>query len=692
MAVSPGPNISPRTIAEAEFPSAFRGYETEAVRAFLEDVAQSFEDLAQQKRGRSVDDGSAAQIRELRKENLRLRSKLKADSSPRPSSTATVDLSDDQVAAVLGKEATRILEAARAAASDIIDRANEDASDIREQAQAEGAAIVDNAGKIMEERRSEAELEAAKTFALANKQADQIRAAAKADYDAIRSEVSKAMSEAKRVLKAQELKSEQRADKVARDADTYRKSVITELLQQRQRGADELSALLETRDGLAENIARAQRQIDELAVDLEEINNRQRTSFNLTDFEEDLERTLEELDKTLPAQENGDTLDNVHTELDDLQMDELDLDALETEVTDADIAQAQTELEPEKSLEDFIDLTDSNDTAKVERTVAATAAASESSNYFESGDLWSLTPDELPTSEIKVTFSKEDPVGDPLVDEDVAEFTASPAGLENSDGPAIEFNYAESDWDEIFMTVSGRSYGTVVDETRGDLPSMEPVSDAVPAVFKDRDVALSRLGPDLRRKIKRALNDDQSEVLDQLRVGSGPVGADELPSAEDQVVHYFEPLRENLERVAQAGAALVDGDPDYSVIEQIALQLARHLVTSVRVPMIKWLEAHPEATRESVMDPIRVIYRDYRNNLLASLLEDALFEVFAIGLYMATDEGAPTAWLPDPRLEPDPLCEINARTTGLALGEIYPSGHSRPLSLPGCRCLLVPEL
>ena len=92
------------------------------------------------------------------------------------------------------------------------------------------------------------------------------------------------------------------------------------------------------------------------------------------------------------------------------------------------------------------------------------------------------------------------------------------------------------------------------------------------------------------------------------------------------------------------------------------------------------------------LDPIRKIYREFRNTSLSSLLEDALFEVFAIGHYMSLPEGAPTQWLLDPRLEPDPLCEINARTNDLKVGDIYPSGHLRPLSLPGCRCLVVADL
>ena len=105
--------------------------------------------------------------------------------------------------------------------------------------------------------------------------------------------------------------------------------------------------------------------------------------------------------------------------------------------------------------------------------------------------------------------------------------------------------------------------------------------------------------------------------------------------------------------------------------------------------MIDKIEKSPDSDRELLSDAIRSIYRDYRNALLVPLLEDALFEVYAIGHFMALDQNAETRWLVDPRLEPDPLCEINSRTNGLKAGDIYPSGHNYPLSLPGCRCLLV---
>jgi hypothetical protein len=41
-------------------------------------------------------------------------------------------------------------------------------------------------------------------------------------------------------------------------------------------------------------------------------------------------------------------------------------------------------------------------------------------------------------------------------------------------------------------------------------------------------------------------------------------------------------------------------------------------------------------------------------------------------------------------LDPDPICEENSAAPPLPKGTHFPSGHARPLSMPGCRCLALP--
>ena len=663
MAAFSGSNLTPSGIAAAEFPTSFRGYDTEAVRDFLNDVSTLISELSEQSNSEVADSITTNQLRELKKENLRLRSKLKAGTSNK-AVTQSGDLSDDQVASALGREATRILEAARAAAAEIVDKANDDSDDIKSNARREGDKIISNASDVLESKRVEADREAAKTVAVAEKQATEIRNIAQTEYDRVRSDVSKAMTEAKRVLKNQEKLSNQKADQVVADAEVYRKEILSTTLKQRRTGSDELSALLETRDALASSLSQAQRNLDALVVDLDEVNSRPPTVFPDNHFEQELAQALEDLEAKAPQiLEDPEALNDVQDSLDKFGLAKLEVGSLEPTVTQQDLDRVEIDLrEPkEKSIEDFIDLDIEAEAPVAEKVAAVKASEKIEVDRTESG--------------IVVQFSDTDPV--------------NTAVLEETAEPTDTFSDYEGHWDSVITTVSGRSYGTAVDETRGDLPSMEIMPDSVPEIFKDRDVALARLGPELRRQMKRALNDDQNDVLDRIRRGTGNPSVSELPSNEEQIQHYFDPLRASLGAVADSAAEIADGEADLVAIDSIALQMARHLVLSLRIPMIDKIEKSPDSDRELLSDAIRSIYRDYRNALLVPLLEDALFEVYAIGHFMALDQNAETRWLVDPRLEPDPLCEINSRTNGLKAGDIYPSGHNYPLSLPGCRCLLV---
>jgi DivIVA domain-containing protein len=244
--------------------------------------------------------------------------------------------------------------------------------------------------------------------------------------------------------------------------------------------------------------------------------------------------------------------------------------------------------------------------------------------------------------------------------------------------------------DEVITTVASRVATAQRDRTRGDLLLDEAFTGRLPKPFSARDVALTRSGPNFRRQLRRALNDDQSDVLDRLRAGRGPIEVDELPSFGDQIDRYLTPLRRGLSEIAQAGAR-AGGQSDLSpaALDNLVRQLAKYIVDRVRVPTIRVVEENTENDRERILEPIRTLYRDFRNVGLPDLTEDALYEAFAIGLYDAIEPSAPVRWMTDPRSDPDPVCEINRARDDVAKGEVFPSGHSRPLSLPGCRCLVV---
>lgn len=213
----------------------------------------------------------------------------------------------------------------------------------------------------------------------------------------------------------------------------------------------------------------------------------------------------------------------------------------------------------------------------------------------------------------------------------------------------------------------------------------------LPTAFDGRDIALNRATPGFRRRLKRAVNDDQSEVLEALRAGRGTVTPAELPPLEHQLDVYIDALRPVLFDVVTSGAELLGClDIPVPAVESLCLQLARHVVECLRTPSVAAIERAATTDREAILDPIRGIYRDFRNGMLPDLIEDALHEAFALGLYHAIDPSDQVLWVTDPRLDPDPICEDNSASRALPKGANFPSGHPRPLSMPGCRCLVIP--
>ena len=226
---------------------------------------------------------------------------------------------------------------------------------------------------------------------------------------------------------------------------------------------------------------------------------------------------------------------------------------------------------------------------------------------------------------------------------------------------------------------------------RGDLPRTTPYAGVLPTAFEGRDIALNRATPGFRRRLKRAVNDDQSEVLEALRAGRGTVTPSELPPLEHQLDVYIDALRPVLFDVVTSGAELLGClDIPVPAVESLCLQLSRHVVECLRTPAIAAIERAATTDREAILDPIRGLYRDFRNGMLPDLIEDALHEAFALGLYHAIDPSDQVLWVTDPRLDPDPICEDNSASRALPKGANFPSGHPRPLSMPGCRCLAIP--
>lgn len=798
MALQSDHEFAPTEIARVVFPTAFRGYDQDAVRRYLSRLAaalehqQTFEGLGElEARTPAHDrvDELEAEISALQQEVRDLEGELvqravdEAESESRRQSE-TVDFDERRAVELLGQETARVLESARSAAADIVQRSEEQATALKAEAKQELVEAKRRSAELLTQREREADELVERLTRAAEAEADRIVDEAEQHRVGVVAESTQVMDEAEAAARARKAGSEERARQIVADAEALRRQIVAELVAERRSTQAELDRLAHARDRLSRSLLAARSDLDQLADALvaetpagdDEPSQGASRSGQAADF-------TDLADFTDVAE--GDPVD---AEPDDAEPG--DADAIDG---DPEVAELVERLDSESSghagpvLEPTVemdvvaadaDLDPAPDDQSAERPAPEAASTGSSADEpVGSAGVFDLDPAggeaadpdfdqdrepapaqevlELAESEpgdepdVDTIFPTPDVLNDPpaegeqtslvegfstIVLDDRSEggldldapadgrngspagngsgttATSTKRGAKSSKSPTTSRRPAaaepeievEADRDPApeaepvdpalaITTVSARTIGSLANRSQGDLLLEEPPPDRLPEPFAARDVAMTRSGPNLRRQLRRALNDDQSVVLERLRGGRGPISVDELLDRADQVAHYLPTLGRSLETMTRAGARAggVDGF-DSAVLDRLVELLGEFIVDRVRMATEAAVEAADHNDRERVLEPVRAIYRDFRNLGLPELTEDALHEAFAIGYYGSIADDAVVAWVIDPRTDPDPVCTVNADRHGLAKGEVFPSGHVRPLALPGCRCLVVP--
>ncbi len=774
--------FAPTQIAAAEFPTAFRGYDQDAVRHYLTRLAGALSEnggdaLAALARTTTLD-----RIEELEEENDTLRAEVRdlelelvqrsvdGPGEGQASNRAGQDGDDDEFASdgestfdehraieLLGQETARVLESARSAAADLVKKAERQAKAIEKDARTDLADARRKARRLVAEKQAEAEELVAKVAAEAEESASTMRAEAEQHREMVLTESKKIMVDAEERAAADEKWAQDRAEQIVADAEALRQQLLSELVVERTRIRTDLEEMQSTRDRLVMALVVARSEMDDLSTRLDEASVKSppatpEIEVDAADTSAQVETLVAQLDEQL-AGDGRSTNDSPGADesADDESVDEnaaeiIDLTADEKSTGDDEGGSGGTSnagrgraggdgSKPKRSnsrsrsrkssrkrssspsRSSRAKTASSSATAVVEadEDVADAGADADTEVEVESTDT-TVEDEQLETVEgdgdldadadadtgTETEDSAED--GDQDDDEDsielsliegfnTIELSEADLGLARKAAKATAGeDDVEGDLSEqVLVTVASRETGTDMEGNRGDLLIDEEYRGRLPSEIAARDAALAS-ADDFHRSLRRALNDDQSEVLDRLRVGRGAVEVSELPKFTDQIERYLEPLRDGLASVALAGAkAGGRREVPTGVLDNLVKQLAKYIVDKVRIPVIREVEHSTDHDREKLFEPIRSVYRDFRNTGLLDLADDALYESFAIGLYGAIPADADVIWLLDPRHDPDPVCEINAGRTGLVKGDKFPSGHVRPLALPNCRCLVVAD-
>jgi DivIVA domain-containing protein len=255
------------------------------------------------------------------------------------------------------------------------------------------------------------------------------------------------------------------------------------------------------------------------------------------------------------------------------------------------------------------------------------------------------------------------------------------------DSPAGEApDPADSDTD----TDSGDASGD--DSEDGSEATLEtPPGDGAAAAA--RDAALAETTGDLVRRGKRALQDEQNDLLDGLRRQRGKIDLTKvLPALDDQLARWAHVLQPSVD-AAYAAGALSAGGALGAAPRTLLMELSTSTVTPLRDRLsasIERVDARtPADTEIALAQRLGARYREWRSQDLDTVLTDAVAVAYSRGVYDAAPDGARLRWIPTAEGK-CPDCDDNALEPTVK-GSVFPTGQPHPPAHPGCRCVLVVE-
>lgn len=220
--------------------------------------------------------------------------------------------------------------------------------------------------------------------------------------------------------------------------------------------------------------------------------------------------------------------------------------------------------------------------------------------------------------------------------------------------------------------------------------------------LQKRDEAMGNLEVSLTRKLKRALQDEQNDLLDRLRgLRSEVTAAALLPSPD---VHRERYTKAALPLVAQAAAAAAQlvaasvgsgtngagGAGDAAGMDPVAGEAAEAIVAPLRRRLEQAINTGASDDQAVLIESIGAAYREWKSQRVERIAGDALAAAFARGTWHAVPDGARMRWLVDDIDGPCPDCDDDALAGDLPKGEPFPTGQAHPPAHTGCRCVLVP--
>jgi cell division septum initiation protein DivIVA len=229
-------------------------------------------------------------------------------------------------------------------------------------------------------------------------------------------------------------------------------------------------------------------------------------------------------------------------------------------------------------------------------------------------------------------------------------------------------------------------------------------------LFEQRDVLIGPLAQSLARRLKRALQDEQNTILDQLRRQAGRGQVQVLPPEQEQQERFGRAALEVLaeaERVgaetaagwnhAGGGANAGTGNGSVNVAARAgeagpkaAEALAEEVVTALRRRLEERVGGQGGLDHSGAVEAVGATYREWRGPRIERAAMDHVVGAFSSGVVTATPEGTSLRWVSRDEDGECADCDDNALAGAVPAGEAFPTGQAYPPAHSGCRCLLAP--
>ena len=690
-------------IARHTFEVSRRGYEQQEVRGYLHEI-QSLVDRLQR------------DVQQLRERAERAEARLDLADGP----------DEAMLLEMLGEETTRVLTSARDAAGEIrtkaetaaeriVSDATLEASDARAQAMrdaerrlaeatAEHERLIAEARSELDRRQTEAQEAAALIKAEAAEQAQALRDEGQRDLDRIREE-AEAEFAARRAQGKQ----------MVVEAQAVRERVLRDLAARRKKARQQVEKLNAGRERLLEAYAVVRRTIAEATDELSSSLSDARLAGDAAArrIEEEPDTTLEQLDEEvrtaglvdLPVAEHHDAEPDHDAEHDDSSpgppSGEVPAVEVPADERDSGGPSAAAESEPASP----IGLGERRGRKRRKR---------ETFEGLPAGELTRVEPPAEGES-VRILDEAEEPPPAEAPEPEAVAFPEEPAAVEaeiepepddaeaepqpDTEEPAADAETpadGESPVDDLFARLradsseadepadSADTNAAPVENAASD--GAAPPAPTVSTPFTKRDALLEPIDKELGRRLKRALADEQNEVLDLLRRAK-PKGVDDLlPAPAEHAARWIEVVDEVLVEAAEAGAGWAGGKA--KSVADLADELAQSLTAPLRDRIDRSFSA-ADGNLDDVADRVRALYREWKGTRLTDASRHYVAAAYAHGVFDATKPHAKVHWVVDPAGRRCPDCDDNVLGADIDKGNEFPTGHTCAPAHPGCRCLVL---